>query len=100
MVAELLTNNSMTDSPPPPKYRPDNILNPTIPHPSPLHVTRQDVLEVRGPQIIRNGVPILLRGACLGGWSECCGSISAGTCIAEGSSGYGKLYDRVSGPRA
>ena len=51
-------------------YHFDNPTNPTIVSPAPLTVNRQDVLQVKGPNIVKENEPILLRGTCLGGWSE------------------------------
>jgi hypothetical protein len=51
-------------------YHFDNADNPTIKSPKPLSVSQYEVPQVVGSNIVVHGQPILLRGTCLGVWSE------------------------------
>jgi hypothetical protein len=51
-------------------YHFDNVENPTIPNPAPITADPSKFLKVAGSDVTLDGKPILLRGACLGGWSE------------------------------
>ena len=51
-------------------YTPDNVAFPTIPDPAPITADLAKILRVEGDQITLDGEPIVMRGACLGGWSR------------------------------
>jgi hypothetical protein len=53
-----------------PGYHFDNPENPTVKSPEPITVDSSRFLHVQGKHICLEGKPMVLRGACLGGWSE------------------------------
>jgi hypothetical protein len=72
-----------------------------------LKAKHASFLQVEGSHITRDGKPIVLQGAGLGGWSESgygqrsiSSTMLLGACDTDNSSEHGELYHGVHGARA